>query len=60
MKDNWSENEKKKRYLMSYRWAKKQEERILEEIQWLRMDKMFPSTVNDGRPKESEQKDLSD
>lgn len=60
MKENWSENEKKKRYLMSYRWAKKQEERILEEIQELRMDKMFPSTVNDGMPKGSEQRDLSD
>lgn len=60
MKENWSENEKKKRYLMSYRWAKKQEERILEEIQTLRMDKMFPSTVNDGMPKGSEQRDLSD
>lgn len=55
-----SENEKKKRYLMSYRWAKKQEERILEEIQELRMDKMFPSSVNDGMPKGSEQRDLSD
>lgn len=60
MKKNWSENEKKKRYLMSYRWAKKQEERILEEIQELRMDKMFPSAVNDGMPKGSEQRDLSD
>lgn len=60
MKENWSENEKKKRYLMSYRWAKKQEERILEEIRALRMDKMFPSTVNDGMPKGSEQRDLSD
>lgn len=60
MKENWSENEKKKRYLMSYRWAKKQEERILEEIQTLRMDKMFPSAVNDGMPKGSEQRDLSD
>lgn len=60
MKENWSENEKKKRYLMSYRWAKKREERILEEIQALRMDKMFPSTVNDGMPKGSEQRDLSD
>ena len=60
MKENWSENEKKKRYLMSYRWAKKQEERILEEIRELRMDKMFPSAVNDGMPKGSEQRDLSD
>ena len=45
---------------MSYRWAKKQEERILGEIQALRMDKMFPSAVNDGMPKGSEQRDLSD
>lgn len=45
---------------MSYRWAKKQEERILEEIRELRMDKMFPSAVNDGMPKGSEQRDLSD
>ena len=33
---------------------------ILEEIQELRMDKMFPSAVNDGMPKVSEQRDLSD
>lgn len=55
----WNENEQKKRYLMSYIWAKQQEERILEEIQMLRADKMFPSVVNGGMPKSNNQKDLS-
>ena len=54
------ENEKKKEYLRSYRKALRREERILDEIQELRMNKMFPSAVNDGMPRGSEQSDLSD
>lgn len=54
------ENEEKKQYLRSYRAAVKREEEILEEIQRLRLDKMFPSMVNDGMPKGSQQSDLSD
>ena len=54
------ENEQKKEYLRSYRKALRREERILDEIQELRMNKMFPSVVNDGMPRGSEQSDLSD
>ena len=54
------ENEEKKEYLKSYRRAVKREKDILDEIQRLRSDKMFPSVVNDGMPKGSNQSDLSD
>lgn len=54
------ENEKKKEYLKSYRRAVKREQDILEEIQRLRLDKMFPSVVNDGMPHGSSHSDLSD
>lgn len=54
------ENEKKKEYLKSYQKAVKREQEILEEIQRLRLDKMFPSVVNDGMPRGSSQSDLSD
>lgn len=54
------ENEKKKEYLKSYRRAVKREQDILEEIQRLRLDKMFPSVVNDGMPHGSGHSDLSD
>lgn len=55
-----AENERKKEYLNSYRRAVKREQGILEEIQRLRMDKMFPSVVNDGMPRGSSHSDLSD
>lgn len=54
-----TENEKKKEYLKSYKRSAKREQDILEEIRKLRMDKMFPSVVNDGMPKGSSQSDLS-
>lgn len=54
------ENEEKKEYLRSYRRAVKREKDILDEIQRLRSDKMFPSVANDGTPKGSNQSDLSD
>ena len=54
------ENEEKKEYLKSYRRAVKREKDILDEIQRLRADKMFPSVTNDGMPKGSNQSDLSD
>lgn len=44
------ENEQKKEYLKSYRRAIKREQDILDEIQRLRLDKMFPSVLNDGMP----------
>lgn len=54
------ENEEKKEYLRSYRRAVKREKDILDEIQRLRSDKMFPSVANDGMPRGSNQSDLSD
>ena len=56
----WTENEEKKEYLKSYQQSVKREQDILDEIQRLRMDKMFPSIVNDGMPHGSNQRDLSD
>lgn len=54
------EMEEKKEYLKSYQRHRRREEQILEEIQRLRMDKMFPSVANDGMPRGSSQTDLSD
>lgn len=54
-----TENEKKKEYLRSYRTAKRREKYILEEIQRLRADKMFPSLVMDGMPHGSGGGDLA-
>ena len=55
-----TENEKKKEFLKRYRKAVKREQDILDEIQRLRADKMFPSVCNDGMPRGSSQTDLSD
>ena len=54
------ENERKKEYLKSYQRAKKREKHILQEIQRLRLDRIFPGVVNDGMPHGSSQTDLSD
>lgn len=43
-----TENDKKKEFLRRYRECERREQEILEEIQRLRMDQMFPSMVNDG------------
>lgn len=56
----WTENEEKKEYLKSYQRSVKREQDILDEIQRLRLDKMFPSVINDGMPHGSSQRDLSD
>ena len=48
--DQKTENEKKKEYLKSYRDAVIAEDQIKEEIDHLRMDKMFPSLIQDGMP----------
>lgn len=55
-----TENEKKKEFLRRYRRAARREQEILDEIQRLRADKMFPSVCNDGMPRGSSQTDLSD
>lgn len=58
--EKWEENELKKEYLKSYLAAKKREKRILEQIQQLRADKMFPSMVYDDMPHGNNHSDLSD
>lgn len=55
-----TENEKKKEFLKRYQKAVRREQEILDEIQRLRADKMFPSVCNDGMPRGSSQTDLSD
>lgn len=56
-----TENEKKKEFLNSYQKALRREQEILDEIQQLRADKMFPSAAfSDGLPKGCGQNDLSD
>jgi len=54
------ENERKKEYLRSYRKSVFREKDILDEIQRLRDDKMFPSVINDGMPRSNKCSDLSD
>lgn len=55
-----TENEKKKEFLRRYQKAVRREQDILNEIQRLRADKMFPSVCNDGMPRGGSQTDLSD
>jgi DNA-directed RNA polymerase specialized sigma subunit len=59
-RDSKTENDIKKEYLSRYIRATRREKRILEEIQRLREDKMFPSMVNDGMPKGNKKSDLSE
>ncbi len=54
------ENEEKKNFLNSYKRVAKKEKRILEKIQELRMNKMFPSVINDGMPHGSGQAGLEE
>lgn len=54
-----AENQRKIAYLRRYYHAKKQEQMILDEIQRLREDKMFPSLVMDGMPHGGGGSDLS-
>lgn len=53
------ENYKKIHWLNRYRAAVREERMILDEIQRLRENKMFPSLVMDGMPHGSSQSDLS-
>lgn len=53
------ENDKKKVYLKRYHAAELAEQEIREEIDDLRMNKMFPALIQDGMPHESSCGDLS-
>ena len=59
MEQKKTENETKKEYLQSYRYAVIAEKQIKEEIDQFRMDKMFPGLVQDGMPHGSGGSDLS-
>lgn len=54
------ENEKKKEYLRRYHAAELAEREIREEIDDLRMNKMFPALIQDGMPHGSSCMDLSE
>ena len=58
--EQWEENQKKKEYLNGYIKAKRKEQRILDQIQQLRMDKMFPGIQYSDMPGGSNMSDLSD
>lgn len=58
--ETWELNQLKKDYLNGYRNAKRREKRILEQIQQLRLDTMFPCLQGDGMPRGSRQSDISD
>lgn len=59
MEQTKGENEKKKEYLKRYHAAVLAEKEIQEEIDQLRMDKMFPGMIQDGMPHGSSCGDLS-
>lgn len=58
--ETWELNQKKKDYLNGYISARRREKRLLEQIQQLRLDTMFPCLQGDGMPRGSSQSDLSD
>ena len=57
--ETWELNRKKKDYLNGYISARRREKRLLEQIQQLRLDTMFPCLQGDGMPRGSSQSDLS-
>lgn len=59
MEQNRDENEKKKEYLKRYHSAVLAEKAIQQEIDELRMDKMYPMLIHDGMPHGSSCGDLS-
>lgn len=60
MDQHKEENEKKKEYLIRYHTAEIAEREIREEIDDLRMNKMFPALIQDGMPHGSSCMDLSE
>lgn len=60
MDQHKEENEKKKEYLRRYHAAELAEREIREEIDDLRMNKMFPALIQDGMPHGSSCGDLSE
>ena len=60
MDQHKEENEKKKEYLRRYHAAELAEREIREEIDDLRMNKLFPALIQDGMPHGSSCMDLSE
>ena len=60
MDQHKEENEKKKEYLRRYHAAELAEREIREEIDDLRMNKMFPALIQDGMPHGSSCGDMSE
>lgn len=60
MEQNRDENEKKKEYLKRYHSAVLAEKAIQQEIDELRMDKMYPMLIQDGMPHGNSCGDLSE
>lgn len=58
--EQWEDNQKKKEYLNGYLKAKRKEQRILDQIQQLRMDKMFPRIQYSDMPGSINMTDLSE
>lgn len=56
----WQENQEKKEYLKGYKEAINREQRILDQIQQLRLSKMFPAMKYDDMPHGNDLSDLSD
>lgn len=56
----WEESQKKKDYLNGYLKSKKEEQLILDQIQRLREDEMFPSIQYDDMPHGTDMRDLSE
>lgn len=57
--DSREENAEKKEYLWGYQKAKRQVQRIEEELLELRLNKQYPSSIQDGMPHGSGGGDLS-
>lgn len=53
------ENEEKKRYLNGYRYCKRREAQLAQQIDELRSQRMNPSIQNDGMPQGNAHSDLS-
>lgn len=59
-KERQKQNEEKKEYLLSYKEYKQQAKRLEEQLEEIRLGKMFPSLVQSDMPSAHNQKDFSD
>lgn len=59
MRNEKTDNEKKKEFLWSYQKAKRDVVRLQEQLSELKLNKISPSVINDGMPHGSNSSDLS-